>query len=87
MMTKAAMVFPRMQSMSSTAQTSVQTQIDTARKTEADAACNFAFFRQSLEDQSENDEKALVQPETQNDELCAKLASEKSDLNEYPEFF
>ena len=74
MMTKTAQVFPKMQSMSSTAQTSVQTQIDTARKTEADAAYNFALFKQSLEDQSENDEKALEQLETQNDELCAKLA-------------
>ena len=48
---------------------------------------NFALFKQSLGDQSENDEKALEEPETQNDEFCAKLASEKSDLNEYTEIF
>ena len=63
-----------------------QTQLNAARKTEAHAAHNLAF-KPSLEDQSENDEEALEQPETQKYELSALFALEKSEITKDLEVF
>ena len=78
MMTKTAFVFPRMQSMSFHS-SDIGANADRHRPQDRSGrSYNFALFKQSLGDQSENDEKALEEPETQNDEFYAKLALEKS---------
>ena len=64
-----------------------QAQLDAACKTEAHAAHNLALLKHSLEDESQNVEKAFEQQKTQKDELSAELTSEMSVLTEDSEVF